>query len=394
MKMITIIRLVLIGLGAFSFSPLNAEAPKLQQSQIKGLLVIQLPNGSFAGAATQMNATVVPIPKNSQITFGIRFNQQVGPMMFGATQEVEKMMRIRHQKDLPTGHGIELGFADKYTMKDGPSAAVACALMAESIITGEALEPSFAVTGDMTATGEVRPIGGVAGKVRGAANRDCKIMAVPSANKAAIQDIYVMEGIEPIAATQIILIENFDQAWDIAKAKRSEKIQQALDDYAMVQTAIAKSPTSASHPKVRDKLKSILETLPNHESARLIALHGMAKGPKKLSLNGSLAAIQTAATELGSTIQNGSYMEKGQGNQLWKNVSRLNSLREDVDPRTKNYLDAFLNTANILKKISTSEKKQLTDDLQRELMSSINKIGVEENKLLNDTKIQEEIMKE
>jgi hypothetical protein len=87
-------------------------------------------------------------------------------------------------------------------------------------------------------------------------------------------------------------------------------------------------------------------------------------------------------------------MEKGQGNQLWKNVARLNSLREDVDPRTKNYLDAFLNTANILKKMSTSEKKQLTDDLQRELMSSINKIGVEENKLLNDTKIQEEMMKE
>lgn len=384
----------MISFAFLSLGSANAEPPKLQQSQVKGLLVIQLPNGSFAGAATQMNATVVPIPKNSQINFGIRFNQQVGPMMYGATQEVEKMMRVRHQKDLPIGHGIELGFADKYTMKDGPSAAVACALMAESIITGEALEPSFAVTGDMTATGEVRPIGGVAGKVRGAANRDCKIMAVPSANKAAIQDIYVLEGIEPIAATQIILIENFDQAWEIAKAKRSEKIQQALDDYAMVQTAIARSPASASHPKVRDKLKSILETIPHHESARLIALHGIAKGPKKLSLNGSLEAIQTAAMELGNTIRSGNYMEKGQGNQLWKNVAKLNSLREDVDPRTKNYLDAFLNTANILKKISTNEKKQLVDEQHRELMSAISKIGVEENKLLNDTKIQEELMKE
>jgi hypothetical protein len=394
-KKITIIRLGLIGFGVFGLGSLSAEPPKLQQSQIKGLLVIQLPNGSFAGAATQMNATVVPIPKNSQqITFGIRFNQQVGPMMFSATQEVEKMMRIRHQKDLPSGHGIELGFADKYTMKDGPSAAVACALMAESIITGEALEPSFAVTGDMTATGEVRPIGGVSGKVRGAANRDCKIMAVPRANKAAIQDVYVMEGIEPIAATQIILIENFDQAWEIAKAKRSEKIQQALDDYGMVQTAIARSPASASNPKVREKLKSILEAIPNHESARLIALHGIAKGPKKLSLNGSLEAIRTAATELGNTMESGNYLEKGQDNQLWKNVSRLSSLREDVDPRTKNYLDAFLTTATILKKISGSGKKQWTDDQQREFTSAINKIQVEENKLINDTKIQEEMMKE
>lgn len=394
MKNIPSIRYLPIALVLSSLGSLKAEPPKLQQSQIKGLLVIQLPNGSFAGAATQMNATVVPMPKNSQINFGIRFNQQVGPMMYGATQEVEKMMRVRHQKNLPAGHGIELGFADKYTMKDGPSAAVACALMAESIITGEALEQSFAVTGDMTATGEVRPIGGVAGKVRGAANRDCKIMAVPSANKAAIQDIYVLEGIEPIAATQIILIENFDQAWEIAKAKRSEKIQLALDDYAMVQTAIARSPASASHPKVREKLKSILETIPHHESARLIALHGISKGPKKLSLNGSLEAIQTAAAELATTMQSGNFMEKDQDNLLWKNVSKLSSLREDVDPRTKNYLDAFLNTANILKKISGTGKKQVTEEQQREFISAINKIRIEEDKLINDTKIQEELMKE
>lgn len=394
MNKVRIIYLAGIGVGLLSLGTLNAEAPKLQQTQIKGLLVIQLPNGSFAGAATQMNATVVPIPKNSPVSFGIRFNQQVGPMMAGATQEVEKMIRVRHQKDLPSGHGIELGFADKYTMKDGPSAAVACALMAESIITGEALEPSFAVTGDMTATGEVRPIGGVAGKVRGAANRDCKIMAVPNANKSAIHDIYVLEGIAPFAATQIILIENFDQAWEIAKVKRFEKIQQALDDFAMVQTAINNSTASAAHPKVREKLKSILEAIPNHESARLIALHGISKGPKKLSLNGSLEAIQTAATELGATIQSGSFMDKGRDDKLWKNVSLLNSLREDVDPRTKAYLDSFLNTAKLLKTIRDSGKKEWTANQQQEFMSALNKIGTEENKLLNDTKIQEELMKE
>lgn len=378
--------------GFLGQTAVHAEKPKLQQSQVKGLLVIQLPNASFAGAATQMNATVVPIAQGSGISFGIRFNQQVGPMMFSATQEVEKLMRVRHEDKLPKGYGIEYGFADKHTMKDGPSAAVACALMAESILVGEALDDSFAVTGDITATGEVRPVGGVGAKVRGAANRNCKIMAVPMTNKSAIHDMYVLEGMQAIASTQIILIENFDQAWEIARAQRKGEIQQALDDYAMVQTAIARAPANASHVKVREKLKSILTAIPNHESARLVALHGINKGPKKLSLAGSLQSIQEAATELGNTMQSGNYLERGTNDQLWGNVSKLNSLRDDVDPRTKNYLDSFLTTANIVKEYRNSGKKSMTSEEQRKFVEALNRIQTEESKITNDTKIQEELM--
>lgn len=49
--------------------------------------------------------------------------------MSGASDEVEKFMKVRHANSLPKGYTIEFGFADKHTLKDGPSAAVACALM-------------------------------------------------------------------------------------------------------------------------------------------------------------------------------------------------------------------------------------------------------------------------
>lgn len=380
---------------AFSFSiltQLHAEPPKLQQSQVKGLLVIELPNNGFAASATQMNATAIPVDEQDGESFSIRFNQRVGDMMQAATQEVEKLMRIRHGKDLPTGHRIEFGFADKHTMKDGPSAAVACAMMSESIITGEEIQPSFAVTGDITATGEVRPVGGIVAKVRGAAKRGCKVIAVPIANKADVHDIYVLEGINAIVSTQIVLIENFDQAWEVGRGERSEKIQQALNDYEMVQAAIARAPSNISHPQVREKLKSIVEAIPNHESARLIALHSVGKGPKRLSLTGSLQAIQGAAKELSVTIETGNYQERGVNSPLWDSVSVLNRLRDNVDPRTKDYLDAFLKTATLLKEFIASGKKQWTTEQQREFNSLVARIASEESKLTNNVEIQEELM--
>ncbi len=363
------------------------------QSQIKGLLVIELSNNGFAGSATQMNATAIPMDGElTDESFDISFNQKVGEQMYSATQEVEKLMRIRHANDLPSGYLIEFGFADKHTMKDGPSAAVACAMMAESIITGEEIQPSFAVTGDITATGEVRPVGGIAAKVRGAAKRDCKVMALPIGNKSDVHDIYVLEGINSIVANQIILLENFEQAWDIGRGERSEKIQKALDDYELVRTSITRTPANISHPQVREKLKSIVEVIPNHESARLIALHSVGKGPKKLSLAGSLRAIQGAAKELNNAIESGNYQGSGVNSPLWVSVSVLTRLRDNVDPRTKGYLDTFLETATLLKEIIASGKKQWTTEQQREFNSLVLQIQTEESKITNNVELQEELM--
>ena len=104
----------------------------LQQAQIKGLLVIQLSAGKFAGGASQMNATVVKSSKE----FELGFNQKVGDLMKKATVEVDKFIRVRYAGKLPSNTRVEFSFADKYSPKDGPSAAVVCALMVDSILSG------------------------------------------------------------------------------------------------------------------------------------------------------------------------------------------------------------------------------------------------------------------
>ena len=345
-----------------------------------------MPNGDHAGTASQMNATVVPARQG----FSMRFNQAVGGQMLAATNEVYKLMRLRHGAKLPSGKCIEFAFSNKHTPKDGPSAAVACALMAESILTSKPLDPGFAVTGDLTATGEVQPIGGVAAKMRGAARRECTIMAVPKKNQSSVQDIYVLEGVGAIAECQVILIETFDEAWKVATQEKAPEIKQALADYEMVQQAIKRKPANATHPMVIEKLRSVLKAIPNHESARLIALHGMKKGPKKLSLGGSLSSIQQAAIALGNTLNNGSYLDRGTDDPLWDSVSQLQKLRSNVDPRTKNYLNAFLNAAEFVK--SNRTRKKWSEEMDREFQGLVGRIQIEENKLINDRAIQEELM--
>ena len=361
------------------------------QSKVKGLLVVDLGNGSFAGTASQMNATAVP-SGDSAVDFDLRFNQQVGKMMNSATAEVEKLMRVRHRDALPKGYVIEFGFSDKHTPKDGPSAAVACGLMADAIISGKPLDQGFAATGDMTATGEVRPVGGVGAKIRGASRKNCTVFGVPLGNRSAVEDLYVSHGVEAVAKIQIICVKQFEEAVAISRATKSEEVAKAFAEFAMVQKAVLKNPGNAGHPKVKEKLKAILKIIPHHESARLIALHGMKRGPKRLSLMGSLQEIDGAAKELGKVFQDGNFSSPGLDDPLWDSMARLAGLQQAVDVRTKPFLLSLLKVGAFVKE--RRERKYFREGEIAEFKSLVGKIDIERNRLLSDKKIQEEFLDE
>lgn len=362
--------------------------PALLQSQIKGLLVIALPDGSQAGAATQMNATAV-----EGIGFQLRFNQQVGPLMKGATAEVEKFMKVRHAGALPSGYGVEFGFANKHSLKDGPSAAVACALMTEAILAGTPLDPGFAATGDMTATGEVRPIGGVAAKIRGASKKDCTIFAVPKSNAKSIDDLYLTEGLGAVTEIQIISVAKFEEALAVATLTKSEAVESALADFAMVQKAVLRNENNARHPKVQAKLRSVLETIPGHHSARLVALHGQGRAPAKLSLVGSLEAIEIKAGQLAQLLNSDDLgASRGFDDPLRDTVFELNRLRATIDPRTTGLLDGYRKIAEFFK--AHRSKNSLDGGEQGELRNLIKALNEARAELRNSREVREELMNE
>lgn len=373
-------------LATLPFLSAETLSSGLEQSQIKGLLVFELGNGSFASRASQMNATLIPAQKS----FTIGFNQEVGPQMEAATSEVEKFMRIRHKEKLPTDSRIEFAFANKHSPKDGPSAAVVCALMAESIITGKEIDPGFAATGDMTATGVVQPVGGVTDKLRGAIEKDCSIVGIPLSNQASISDTYILEGIEPLYEIQIFTLETFEEASNIASVEREEDVQKALDEFTMVQGALKKNPKYIFNAKVREKLQTVRQLMPNHLSAKILLLHSMKKGPDKLSLLGSLNGIEVAASDLSIMVQNESYQTRGGSNDVLSVlVTELHRLRPRLDKRTLEYADANRDLAEFIRSIRS--RKVWSEQIQREFNSVLSKVNSERDILLNQKEIQEEL---
>jgi len=379
-----------LGIGMIcSFSVARGEqSPLLDQTQIKGLLVFELNDGSLASEASQMNATVVKSVKDGAFELG--FNQQVGEMMQGATEEVHKFIKVRHGDRLPVNHKIELAFSNKYSLKDGPSAAVVCALLAESIITGDEIDPGFAATGDMTATGEVLAVGGVKDKLRGARKKGCSLVGIPVSNAASVDDLYILKGIEPLYGIQIFSLTAFEDARQLAMVERSEEEQAALDEFVKVQEVLKKNEKYVSNAKVREKLKATLKTFPNHLSAKLLLLHGAKKGPTQLSLSGSLDGVGQAAAQLDLMLENDSYLTKGGNNdELGKLVFELQDLRTKIDKRTIPYADAYRNLAQFIREVRS--RKTWNNQLQREFEAVIAQIKIQRDKLLGDAKIQEEL---
>lgn len=376
---------------AFQINLLSGEEViKKQQSQVKGLLVIQLAEGEMAGSATQMNATITS-KKSDHSGFELGFNQKVGKMMKGSSDEVEKFIRVRHSKNLPSDIRIELAFADKFTSKDGPSAAVACALMSDALFSGRNIDPKFAVTGDMTATGEVRPVGGVQAKISGAAKKKLEIIAIPESNKNTLSDNYLIDGLSPLYSIQAFSISTFEEAAEIAHTDRDEELQKALDEFALVQKALKRNEQFIFNAKVREKLKFVMETCPNHLSARLLLLHSLKRGPKQLSLSGSIAGINKRGSKLSAMLGSGTWTEGG-GNKdvLFKFQSDLIRLRPKLDKRTIPYADAYDELAKFFK--DNRDRKILTNTLRREFTTAIRNLTNERKTLYNNPEVREELM--
>ena len=182
-------------------------------SRVNGLLVAVLEGGRTAGVTSQMNAVVVPSDEGGEAS--LAFHQKTGPMMEKELEEVMKFQTIRQGK-WPPGCRIEVSFADKYTPKDGPSAAVACALLVEGLFTGSSWDSALAVTGDLNADGSVQPVGGVPAKIKGAVGRKCRLVGIPDANERAVRDYFLSEGPHALLSINVFTLREFDQARDLA----------------------------------------------------------------------------------------------------------------------------------------------------------------------------------
>ena len=73
--------------------------------------------------------------------------------------------------------------------KDGPSAGITMATALMSLVTGRPVRDDVAMTGELTLTGQVLPIGGLKEKALAAQRAGVKRILAPSRNEGDLEDI-------------------------------------------------------------------------------------------------------------------------------------------------------------------------------------------------------------
>ncbi len=96
--------------------------------------------------------------------------------------------------------------------KDGPSAGVAMTTALSSLVSGRPIAPDVAMTGEITLTGEVLPVGGLKEKSLAAQRAGIKRVIVPSRNEGEILEIPEHER----AALEFVYVDRIEQALEAA----------------------------------------------------------------------------------------------------------------------------------------------------------------------------------
>ncbi len=92
---------------------------------------------------------------------------------------------------------VHLHVPEGATPKDGPSAGVTMATALLSIARGEASAQNLAMTGELTLTGQVLPVGGIREKVIAARRQKISTLVLPDANRGDYEELpdYLQEGL-------------------------------------------------------------------------------------------------------------------------------------------------------------------------------------------------------
>ena len=101
---------------------------------------------------------------------------------------------------------VHLHIPEGATPKDGPSAGITMATTFVSLLTGKKIKPHLAMTGELSLTGQVLPIGGLREKTVAAKRNKIKTIIIPKANERDLEEIpeYVREGLKFIPVSDVL----------------------------------------------------------------------------------------------------------------------------------------------------------------------------------------------
>ena len=189
--------------------------PDFDESQIK---TAKVPGTAIGLAWTSMGGDTLLLEAVSFAGKGsLVLTGQMGDVMKESSQIAFNWARkYAIQKEIKDAKWFEdnivhLHIPEGATPKDGPSAGITMATTFVSLLTGKKIKPHLAMTGELSLTGQVLPIGGLREKTVAAKRNKIKTIIIPKANERDLEEIpaYVKEGLKFIPVTDVMqVIEN------------------------------------------------------------------------------------------------------------------------------------------------------------------------------------------
>ncbi|HTW94837.1 MAG TPA: S16 family serine protease, partial [Tepidisphaeraceae bacterium] len=309
------------------------------QATIKILVVWENSGVALGGRATDFILTVTPANKPRPVTG--HFVGHVGKEMSAVFGDVLRYIRVRH----PSWYAAnaEFSFAEREDY-DGPSIGAAIGTLIGSVIDGFQIDPSAAITGDVSADGNVHAIGALAYKLHGAAAAHCDVVAVPMENYDNLVDAVIYSGPSIVTDVQVIGISTLDDAVGVMRSDRDPKLAQAISLFAGIQDQLKQSPGSLHRPEIQSQLQQILSLAPNHLSAKLLLLYGQNKLPRTLSATASLYYTRMAVYTMLPILSERAKFDpehRVPSSTVQEQLADLDKLRPIADPEIQPFIDAW-----------------------------------------------------
>jgi len=163
---------------------------------------------------------------------GMILTGQLGEVMKESGQAALGLIRSRAKdfnldEDLFSNTDIHVHFPAGAVPKDGPSAGITMAVAILSRLTGIPIRKDVAMTGEITLTGRVLPIGGLKEKALAAMRHGIKTIIIPEKNKKDLEDIPE----EYRNKLMFIPVKVFD---DVLEVALTQKLSKNKDKHATV----------------------------------------------------------------------------------------------------------------------------------------------------------------
>lgn len=167
--------------------------PKFRPEKMKkAISKVGVVNGlawtSVGGMTLEVQGVQIPGKGNLSLT-GTLGNVMKESAMVAYTYLKANLEKFQIDTTVLEKKDIHLHFPEGATPKDGPSAGIAITTTILSVLTGRKVKQTFAMTGEITITGEVLPVGGIKEKVIGAHRAGIKNIILPDDNRVDVEEI-------------------------------------------------------------------------------------------------------------------------------------------------------------------------------------------------------------